>query len=334
MAFLPRPGLLEAIPPLPPSDAAISATANPIPDEPPKTTTRLFSKPFPRCIEFSFCAWLTDTHKDDQAARCDSCIIVIAPRRLEKLRQVDLNLLITFAAIAEEKSVTAAASRLLLSQPAVSRALQRARAMFQDDLLVRSPHGFELTMRGRKILQELEGLLPKMEQLVAPNLFDPARERSHFRIPGHDNVCPARLPRLCRQYANGRYQVQFEFHPWQSGIAELVEHGQLDLILHIDDGLLPSHFQSERLYREDWICAVARGSRFGDRLSLKQYLAASHIVVATYAGVNTIPDKQLAAVRAKCSSSIRVPYLGVALQFLRMTNCSMANLSGVSQIHA
>jgi hypothetical protein len=54
--------------------------------------------------------------------------------RLEKLRQVDLNLLITFAAIAEEKSITAAASRLLLSQPAVSRALQRARAMFQDEV--------------------------------------------------------------------------------------------------------------------------------------------------------------------------------------------------------
>src|SRR6266404_7048621 len=53
-----------------------------------------------------------------------SCIIVIAAMRLEKLRQVDLNLLITFAAIAEEKSITAAASRLLLSQPAVSRALQ------------------------------------------------------------------------------------------------------------------------------------------------------------------------------------------------------------------
>ena len=35
--------------------------------------------------------------------------------------------------------------------------------MFQDDLLVRSPNGFELTLRGRKILDELEGLLPKME---------------------------------------------------------------------------------------------------------------------------------------------------------------------------
>src|ERR1700692_733600 len=102
--------------------------------------------------------------------------------RLEKLRQVDLNLLITFAAIAEEQSVTAAATRLLLSQPDVSRAHQRARAMFKDDLLVGSPQGFELTLRGRKILEELEGLLPKMEHLVTPNLFDPVRETSHFQI--------------------------------------------------------------------------------------------------------------------------------------------------------
>jgi hypothetical protein len=53
--------------------------------------------------------------------------------RLEKLRQVDLNLLIIFTVIAEEKSVTKASARLLLSQPAVSRALQRARSMFQDE---------------------------------------------------------------------------------------------------------------------------------------------------------------------------------------------------------
>ena len=256
----------------------------------------------------------------------------MAYMRLEKLRQIDLNLLITFAAIAEEKSITAAGARLLLSQPAVSRALQRARAMFQDDLLVRSPHGFELTLRGRKILEELEGLLPRMENLVTPNLFDPAREKSHFRISGPDNVCTVVAPRLCRQYANGRYQVQFEFLPWQSGIAELVEHGQVDLVLHIDDGLLPSHFQSERLYREDWICAVARRSRFGDRLSLKQYVAASHIVVATYAGVQTIPDKQLAAVGAKRNSCIRVPYFGVALQCLPGTDLVLTVTSGLRSV--
>jgi DNA-binding transcriptional LysR family regulator len=257
--------------------------------------------------------------------------MVIVVMRLEKLRQVDLNLLITFAAIAEEKSITAAASRLLLSQPAVSRALQRARAMFQDDLLVRSPQGFEPTLRGRKVLLELEGLLPRMENLVTPSVFDPMREKSHFRISGPDNVCTVLLPRLCRQYGEG-YQVQFEFLPWQAGISELVEHGQLDLILHIDDGLLPVHFQSERLYREDWVCAVARNSHFRDRLSLRQYLAASHIVVATYGGVQTIPDKQLAAVGAKRSSSIRVPYFGVALQCLPGTELVLTLTSGMISV--
>jgi DNA-binding transcriptional LysR family regulator len=252
--------------------------------------------------------------------------------RLEKLRQVDLNLLITFAAIAEEKSVTAAASRLSLSQPAVSRALQRARTLLQDDLLVRSPTGFELTLRGRKILDELEGLLPKMERLVVSAAFDPVLEKSRFRISGPDNVCTVVLPHLCREYADGRYQVNFEFHPWQNGIAELVEHGQLDLVLHIDDGLLPAHFQSERLYREDWICAVAHDSGFGDSLSLKQYLAASHIVVATYAGVQTIPDKQLAAVGAKRNSCVRVPYFGVALQCLPGTELVLTLTSGMTSV--
>ena len=85
--------------------------------------------------------------------------------------------------------------------------------MFQDDLLVRSPHGFELTLRGRKILEELEGLLPRMENLVTPNLFDPAREKSHFRISGPDNVCTVVAPRLCRQYANGRYQCSLNSFP-------------------------------------------------------------------------------------------------------------------------
>jgi DNA-binding transcriptional LysR family regulator len=258
--------------------------------------------------------------------------MIMMAMRLEKLRQVDLNLLITFAAIAEEKSVTAAASRLLLSQPAVSRALQRARNLFQDDLLIRSSTGFELTLRGGEILDELEGLLPKMEHLIAPAAFDPLRERSRFRISGPDNVCTVVLPRLCREYGDGPYQVNFEFHPWQSGIAELVEHGQLDLVLHIDDGLLPSHFESERLYREDWICAVARDSGFGDSLSLNQYLSARHIVVATYAGVQTIPDKQLAAVGAKRNSCIRVPYFGVALQCLPGTDLVLTLTSGMTSV--
>ncbi len=251
--------------------------------------------------------------------------------RLEKLRQVDLNLLVTLAVIAEEKNVTLAASRLLLSQPAVSRALQRARVMFDDDLLVRSSAGFEPTLRGRKILQELDRLLPSMGALVMPSLFDPKRERSNFRLSGPDNVCTVLIPRLCRRYEGKRYRVSFEFLPWQLGAAEMLEHGKLDLALSIDDGLLPSHLHSEKLYREDWVCAVARDSGFGQQLSLKQYLAEDHLVVSTLPGVQTIPDKQLAARNLKRRSSMRVPYFGVALHCLPGTKMVLTLTSGMSQ---
>jgi DNA-binding transcriptional LysR family regulator len=252
--------------------------------------------------------------------------------RLEKLRQIDLNLLVTFAVIAEERSVTAAASRLLLSQPAVSRALQRARAVFEDDLLVRSPAGFEPTPRGRRILRELDGLLPKMERLVMPSRFDPKRERSSFRVSGPDNVCSVVVPALCRRFATSGYLVHFDFVPWQAGIADLLEHGQLDLALHIDDGLLPAHFRSERLYREEWICAVARTSRHGERLSLKQYLTSDHITVQTLANVQAIPDKQLAALGKKRRSVVGVPYFGVALAGLPNTELVLTLTSGMRSL--
>jgi DNA-binding transcriptional LysR family regulator len=252
--------------------------------------------------------------------------------RLEKLRQTDLNLLIVFAVIAEEKSVTKASARLLLSQPAVSRALQRARSMFQDQLLIRSSSGFELTLRGRKILQELEHLLPKLEGLVVPSAFDPTLERSNFRISGPDNVCIALLPRLCRRHAIKRYKVNFDFLPWQADAVDMLEHGNLDLILHIDDGLLPSHFSSERLYREDWICAVARDSKFADRLTLKQYLRAEHLTVTTLPSVQNIPDKQLAALGVKRRSSVRIPYFGAALSCLPGTELVLTLTSGMMQM--
>jgi DNA-binding transcriptional LysR family regulator len=254
--------------------------------------------------------------------------------RLEKLHQVDLNLLITFAVIAEEKSVTAAAARLLLSQPAVSRALQRARTMFEDDLLVRSANGFEPTLRGQKILEELNRMLPAMEALVMPKVFDPKRERSSFRVSGPDNVCSVLVPRLCRRYPSDRYKVGFEFLPWQSDGLDMLEHAKLDLALSIDDGLLPSHLHSETLYREEWICAVAKESGFGDGLSMKQYVEADHVAVATLPGVQSIPDKQLAGLGHKRRSTMRLPYFGVALQSLPGTQNVLTLTSGMRDVVA
>src|SRR6266404_5318567 len=90
--------------------------------------------------------------------------------------------------------------------------------------------------------EPLEQLLPKIEGLVVPSVFDPKKERSNFRISGPDNVCIALLPHLCRRYTTERYKVNFDFLPWQADAVDMLEGGKLDLIFHIDEGLLPSHF--------------------------------------------------------------------------------------------
>jgi len=56
------------------------------------------------------------------------------------------------------------------------------------------------------------------------------------------------------------------------------------------------------------------------------------MVVATYAGVQTIPDKQLAGAGAKRNSSIRVPYFGVALQCLAGTELVLTLTSGMTSL--
>src|SRR6266567_813436 len=81
-------------------------------------------------------------------ARYVQCIVLIFAMRITQLRQADLNLLVVFSVLAEERNVSRAAKRLLLSQPAVSRALQRMRDTFHDDLLVRTAKGYEPTPQG------------------------------------------------------------------------------------------------------------------------------------------------------------------------------------------
>src|SRR2546427_11916584 len=108
--------------------------------------------------------------------------------RITQLRQADLNLLIVFTALAEERNLTRAAARLMLSQPAVSRALQRLRDMFHDDLLVRTSAGYEPTPKGERLLHELEATLPRLDRLLSCTDFDPATEETSFQIAATDHA--------------------------------------------------------------------------------------------------------------------------------------------------
>jgi len=251
--------------------------------------------------------------------------------RWKQLRQVDLNLLVAFVVFAEELNVSAAAKRLLLSQSAASRTLERLRAQFEDDLMVRGPKGYQLTPVGMRLKKDLDGMLPQIERLLGRPAFDAKTEAASFRMTGPDNVCALVCSLLAREVLLAAAGVEVNFVPWSEQAFADLDHGRIDLLFSNDDVLVPSHLESKVVYRESWQCVVARESRLPKRLTLERYLAEEHITVATLADVQSIPDKRLAALGHVRRSRLRMPYFGAALECIAGTRLVLTATSGVAR---
>jgi DNA-binding transcriptional LysR family regulator len=97
-----------------------------------------------------------------------------------KLGALDLNLLVVFDAVMQERNVTRAGQRLGLSQPAMSHALSRLRHMLKDDLFIRSPKGMLPTPRAEQLAVPVRMALDGLQQSLEPTQFDPSKAVRNF----------------------------------------------------------------------------------------------------------------------------------------------------------
>ena len=100
------------------------------------------------------------------------------------LSQIDLNLLVILKQLLEEQHVTNTALTLNMSQPTVSRALNKSRQLFSDPLLVRSNTGYSLTPKAESIKKDLNSVLSRLENLVEGDAFDPKTSSKTLRLFG------------------------------------------------------------------------------------------------------------------------------------------------------
>jgi DNA-binding transcriptional LysR family regulator len=187
--------------------------------------------------------------------------------RITQLRQADLNLLVVFTVLAEERKRLPRCRPAFLSQPAVSRALQRLRDMFHDDLLVRTAAGFEPTLQGQRLIDELEVMLPRLDSLLSGSRFNPEMEQARFRIAATDTVTSIVAPALCREVLPSAKKVFLEFVGLRNSGFEDLMRGGLDLVLSPDDTYPPSELQGEVIYEEELVCVVAAKSASSDHVA-------------------------------------------------------------------
>ena len=113
------------------------------------------------------------------------------------LRTFDLNLLVAFNLLMQERSVSRAAEKMFISQPAMSHVLQRLRQQLEDPLLVKTPTGMVPTARALALVDPVAALLKEVEGLIkAPAPFEPGTSRRSFVIAATDYVEALLLPKL------------------------------------------------------------------------------------------------------------------------------------------
>ena len=195
------------------------------------------------------------------------------------LNSLDLNLLVALDALLREASVSRAAMRIGLSQPAASHALARLRDLIGDPLLVRSGARMELTLRAQAMRAPLAQALDQVRGLFIPDDFDAGSSERQFRLMMPDLAVELLMPPLMEKVTQIAPNVTIDVVPWRSSAIFTAEFARtIDLVISIGDSF--KGFHRQLLYTDSDALAVRRGHPVGARLKRREaFLDAQHVAV-------------------------------------------------------
>lgn len=225
----------------------------------------------------------------------------------------DLNLLIVFDAVMQERSVTRAGSRIGLSQPAMSHALNRLRYMLKDELFVRTPEGMVPTPRAEMLAQPLRNALSEMQLALEPAAFDPGVSDRRFTLAVNNYAAVVLAPPLVAAVSAAAPGVRLDLRP--SGTLDIVERldrGDLDLALGGTDSP-GERFATAPLLEDPFVMVMRRGHPVSRRkLSAAALAALPHLEISSSREDTGFIDNWLAAAGFARRIALRAPYLSAA----------------------
>ena len=153
---------------------------------------------------------------------------------LQKLSRLDLNLLVSLQALLEEKSVTRAAERLFITQPAMSRVLQRLRHQLDDPLFTRTGNELVPTPKARDLQARLPGLLDSILEIVSEGDFDPATYEGEITIAVPEFVAISLISELTKLVTKEAPGVILSISSETDSVEGELAEGGLDFAIDIE----------------------------------------------------------------------------------------------------
>jgi DNA-binding transcriptional LysR family regulator len=240
-----------------------------------------------------------------------------------KLSGVDANLLAALDALLREKSVTRAARRLGVGQPALSHSLSRLRAHFKDDLLVMKGRTYVLTEKAARLVSVVANATRTLSAVFEEHpSFDAATSSYHFVVACSDLFGVLIVPELLRTLKREAEHVEVELRAVVATSQESILEGGVDLALGMFEDVPPS-LNQQNLYEDPVACVVrANHEQIGKRLTLETYGTLPHMDIGptadAIAGLHI--DRALGAIGKRRQVTLRIPYYLLAPHILEHTD--------------
>jgi DNA-binding transcriptional LysR family regulator len=232
-------------------------------------------------------------------------------------KDIDLNLLVVFQQVFQERQISAVARSLGLSQPAVSNALARLRRQFDDELFVRTASGMQPTPRAEQLADSVAVALRHITAaLNTEHAFDPDTSQRRFTIAMTDVGEVYFMPLLAAHLREFAPKVQIAtLRASQIDLKTEMESGRVDLAIGAFDDLSDAWYQ-RRLFRQEYVCMYRREHPLASgKLDLKTFIHAQHLIVASqeepYLKINQTLEKAgiFAGAHFQVPHFVAVPYI-------------------------
>lgn len=204
---------------------------------------------------------------------------------MKDIKGLDLNLLKALDALLDERNVTRAATKLGVTQPAMSGMLTRLREAFNDPLFVRAQRGMVPTPRAQALVVPVRQVISEIAELVQPAAFDPATAQFTYTISATDYAFRAVAVPFIAAVKQHAPHVRISLLALRdTSLAHQLERGEIDLAL-LSPEHAPPEVHARPLYEEHYVCVVRENHPVVAQwpISVEQFCSMDH-ALGSFAG--------------------------------------------------
>jgi DNA-binding transcriptional LysR family regulator len=244
---------------------------------------------------------------------------------VSKLAKADLNLLVALHVLIEERSVSKAADRLNVTQPAMSKTLNRLRDTFDDPLFARSKRGIQPTPRAEALANELIHVLADIEGLLDAGEFSPQAFRGEIAIAISEYVGFTLLPSLTARLETRAPKLKLRTITRAEQQLDMLADGRLDFAIQLSRNAYPSEFRHFELASSPLAIFVRRDHPLTQQPLTEDNLRLFpqiNLYIADRAQTDYV-DQSTSQVLGSAKGSVETSHLLTAFEILRSTNYTL-----------